>query len=451
MKITVVGAGYVGLVTGACLAEMGNHVVCLDVDPRKIAMLQRGELPIHEPGLDAVVQRNAAAGRLQFTTDGAAAVAHGTLQFIGVGTPPDDDGSADLQYVLAAAENIGRHMTDYKVIVDKSTVPVGTADKVRAKVAETLAARGLDLAFAVVSNPEFLKEGAAVDDFMRPDRIIVGCDDERASLLLRAVYLPFMRNRDKLVVMDVRSAEFTKYAANAMLATRISFMNELALLAEKVGADIEQVRKGIGSDPRIGSQFLYAGTGYGGSCFPKDVKALIRTGQENAMQLGVLQAVEDAIDRQKLLLVDRVVARFGEDLTGRCFAVWGLAFKPNTDDMREAPSRVVIEQLLRRGAAVQAYDPVAMPEAQRVMAGLAGLRFVDHQTDALQGADALLVITEWKEFRNPDFDLIKATLKQPLILDGRNLYEPALMQALGIDYVGIGRGAKAPLPAGAGA
>ena len=451
MKITVVGAGYVGLVTGACLAEMGNHVVCLDVDPRKIAMLQRGELPIHEPGLDAVVQRNAAAGRLQFTTDGAAAVAHGTLQFIGVGTPPDDDGSADLQYVLAAAENIGRHMTDYKVIVDKSTVPVGTADKVRARVAETLAARGLDLAFAVVSNPEFLKEGAAVDDFMRPDRIIVGCDDERASLLLRAVYLPFMRNRDKLVVMDVRSAEFTKYAANAMLATRISFMNELALLAEKVGADIEQVRKGIGSDPRIGSQFLYAGTGYGGSCFPKDVKALIRTGQENAMQLGVLQAVEDANDRQKLVLVDRVVARFGEDLTGRCFAVWGLAFKPNTDDMREAPSRVVIEQLLRRGAAVQAYDPVAMPEAQRVMAGLAGLRFVDHQTDALQGADALLVITEWKEFRNPDFDLIKATLKQPLILDGRNLYEPALMQALGIDYVGIGRGAKAPLPSRAGA
>jgi UDPglucose 6-dehydrogenase len=449
MKITVVGAGYVGLVTGACLAEMGNHVVCLDVDPRKIEMLKRGEVPIHEPGLDAVVQRNAAAGRLQFTTDGAAAVAHGTLQFIGVGTPPDEDGSADLQYVLAAAENIGRHMTDYKVIVDKSTVPVGTADKVRAKVAEALAARGLNMAFAVVSNPEFLKEGAAVDDFMRPDRIIVGCDDERASLLMRAVYSPFMRNRDKLVLMDVRSAEFTKYAANAMLATRISFMNELALLAEKVGADIEQVRKGIGSDPRIGSQFLYAGTGYGGSCFPKDVKALIRTGQENAMQLGVLQAVEDANDRQKQVLVDRVVARFGEDLTGRCFAVWGLAFKPNTDDMREAPSRVVIEQLLRRGAEVQAYDPVAMPEARRVMEGLAGLRFVDHQTDALQGADALLVVTEWKEFRNPDFDLIKATLKQPLILDGRNLYDPALMQAFGIDYVGIGRGAQVSPSAGA--
>jgi len=442
MKITVVGAGYVGLVSGACLAEMGNHVVCLDVDPRKIAMLQAGEIPIHEPGLEAVVQRNAAAGRLQFTTDVAFAVGHGTLQFIGVGTPPDEDGSADLQYVLAAADSIGRHMTDYKVIVDKSTVPVGTADKVRAKVAEALAARGLNMPFAVVSNPEFLKEGAAVDDFMRPDRIIVGCDDERASLLMRAVYSPFMRNRDKLVLMDVRSAEFTKYAANAMLATRISFMNELALLAEKVGADIEQVRKGIGSDPRIGSQFLYAGTGYGGSCFPKDVKALIRTGREHQMQLGVLQAVEDANDRQKHVLVDRVVARFGEDLTGRCFAVWGLAFKPNTDDMREAPSRVVIEQLSRRGARVQAYDPVAMPESRRVMEGMPGLSFVDHQSAALQGADALLIVTEWKEFRTPDFDLIKATLKQPLILDGRNLYEPELMQAFGIDYVGIGRGAR---------
>ena len=442
MKITVVGAGYVGLVTGACLAEMGNHVVCLDVDPRKIEMLNRGEIPIHEPGLDAVVQRNAAAGRLQFTTDVALAVGHGTLQFIGVGTPPDEDGSADLQYVLAAADSIGRHMTDYKVIVDKSTVPVGTADKVRAKVAEALAARGLAMEFAVVSNPEFLKEGAAVDDFMRPDRIIIGCDDERASLLMRAVYSPFMRNRDKLVVMDVRSAEFTKYAANAMLATRISFMNELALLAEKVGADIEQVRKGIGSDPRIGSQFLYAGTGYGGSCFPKDVKALIRTGQAHALQLQVLQAVEDANQRQKHLLVDRVVARFGEDLRGRCFAVWGLAFKPNTDDMREAPSRVVIEALARRGATIRAYDPVAMVEARRVLADTPGLSFVDHQTEALQGADALLIVTEWKEFRNPDFDVIKATLKQPLILDGRNLYEPALMQAFGIDYVGIGRGAQ---------
>ncbi|MBL8349620.1 MAG: UDP-glucose/GDP-mannose dehydrogenase family protein [Burkholderiaceae bacterium] len=444
MKITVVGAGYVGLVTGACLAEMGNHVVCLDVDARKIAMLQNGQIPIHEPGLDAVVQRNAAAGRLQFTTDAAAAVAHGTLQFIGVGTPPDEDGSADLKYVLAAADNIGRHMTDYKVVVDKSTVPVGTADKVRAQVAAALASRGVDTAFAVVSNPEFLKEGAAVDDFMRPDRIIVGCDDERAGLLMRAVYAPFMRNRDKLVMMDVRSAEFTKYAANAMLATRISFMNELALLAERVGADIEQVRKGIGSDPRIGSQFLYAGAGYGGSCFPKDVKALIRTGQENGMQLGVLQAVEDANERQKHVLVDRVVERFGEDLRGRCFALWGLAFKPDTDDMREAPSRVVIEALSKRGADIQAYDPVAMTEARRVLEGTPGLRFVDHQSAALQGADALLVVTEWKEFRNPDFEAIKAVLRQPLILDGRNLYDPLLMRSLGIDYVGIGRGVDSP-------
>ncbi|HQC94982.1 MAG TPA: UDP-glucose/GDP-mannose dehydrogenase family protein [Aquabacterium sp.] len=439
MKITVVGAGFVGLVTGACLAEMGNHVVCLDVDPRKIEMLQRGEVPIHEPGLDAVIARNAAAGRLQFTTDVAAAVGHGTLQFIGVGTPPDEDGSADLQYVLAAAENIGRHMTDYKVVVDKSTVPVGTADKVRARIAQVLAERGVDLQFAVVSNPEFLKEGAAVDDFMRPDRIIVGCEDERAGLLMRAVYAPFMRSRDKLVLMDVRSAEFTKYAANAMLATRISFMNELALLAERVGADIERVLKGIGTDPRIGPQFLYAGAGYGGSCFPKDVKALIRTGADNGLQLGVLQAVEAANERQKHVLVDRVLARFGEDLAGRTFAVWGLAFKPDTDDMREAPSRVVIEQLARRGAAVQAYDPVAMDEAKRVLAGTPRLQFVDHQSAALEGADALLIVTERKEFRTPDFDHIKAALKQPLILDGRNLYEPALMREFGIDSIGIGR------------
>jgi UDPglucose 6-dehydrogenase len=439
VKITVVGAGYVGLVTGACLAEMGNHVVCLDVDPRKIDMLQRGEVPIHEPGLDAVIARNAAAGRLQFTTDVVAAVGHGTLQFIGVGTPPDEDGSADLQYVLAAAENIGRHMTDYKVVVDKSTVPVGTADKVRARIGQVLAERGVDLKYAVVSNPEFLKEGAAVDDFMRPDRIVIGSDDERASLLMRAVYAPFMRNKDKLVVMDVRSAELTKYAANAMLATRISFMNELALLAERVGADIEWVRKGIGTDQRIGSHFLYAGTGYGGSCFPKDVKALIRTGQDNGMQLGVLQAVEDANERQKQVLVQRVLARFGEDLTGRTFAVWGLAFKPNTDDMREAPSRVIIAELTRRGAAIQAYDPVAMTEARRVLAGTPRVSFVDHQSAALEGADALLIVTEWKEFRTPDFDHIKATLKQPLVLDGRNLYEPALMREFGIEYIGVGR------------
>ena len=442
MKITMVGAGYVGLVTGACLAEMGNHVVCVDVDARKIEMLQRGEIPIHEPGLDAVVRRNAAAGRLQFTTDTAAAVSHGTLQFIGVGTPPDDDGSADLQYVLAAAQNIGRHMTDYKVIVDKSTVPVGTADKVRDAVQAQLAERGVAVGFAVVSNPEFLKEGSAVDDFMRPDRIIVGADDERATLLMRAVYAPFMRNRDKLIVMDVRSAEFTKYAANSMLATRISFMNELALLAERVGADIELVRKGIGSDPRIGSHFLYAGAGYGGSCFPKDVKALIHTGEQNGLRLGVLQAVEAANERQKHVLVDRVVARFGEDLSGRIFAIWGLAFKPNTDDMRHAPSRVVITELARRGAAIRAYDPVAMPEALRVLGDIPTLSFVDSPPAALRGADALLIITEWKEFRTPDFDVIKAMLKQPVIFDGRNLYDPSVMKLFGIDYSGIGRAAS---------
>ncbi|MEK8025562.1 UDP-glucose dehydrogenase family protein [Pseudaquabacterium rugosum] len=439
MKITVVGAGYVGLVTGACLAEMGNHVVCLDVDPRKIEMLQRGEIPIHEPGLDKVVQRNAAAGRLSFTTDMQAAVAHGTLQFIGVGTPPDEDGSADLQYVLAAARNIGRHMTDYKVIVDKSTVPVGTADKVRAAVADELKARGVDLAFAVVSNPEFLKEGAAVDDFMRPDRVVVGSDDERATLLMRAVYAPFMRNKDKLQVMDVRSAEFTKYAANAMLATRISFMNELSRLAERVGADIEAVRRGIGADPRIGTHFLYAGTGYGGSCFPKDVKALVRTGREYGVELQVLQSVEDANERQKSVLVDKVKARFGDDLTGRTFAIWGLAFKPNTDDMREAPSRVIIDALLEAGAKVQAYDPVAREEAQRVLTGRAGLAFAADPHAALEGADALLIVTEWGEFRNPDFDGIKAALKQPVIFDGRNLYDPALVASFGLDYLSIGR------------
>jgi UDPglucose 6-dehydrogenase len=440
MKVTVVGTGYVGLVTGACLSEMGNHVVCLDIDERKIKMLKEGGIPIHEPGLEQVVHRNVAAGRLQFTTDVASAVAHGTIQFIGVGTPPDEDGSADLQYVLAAATNIGRHMTDYKVIVDKSTVPVGTADKVRTAVKAALAARGLgETEFSVVSNPEFLKEGAAVEDCMRPDRIVVGADDERAVLLMRALYTPFMRNHDRLQLMDVRSAEFTKYAANAMLATRISFMNELALLAEKVGADIEMVRKGIGSDPRIGTHFLYPGTGYGGSCFPKDVKALIRTGEDAGMALGVLQAVEDANERQKHVMVHKIVARFGEDLSGRTFAIWGLAFKPNTDDMREAPSRVIIDELTRRGASVRAYDPVAMEEAGRVMADLPRVQFVRTQADALQGADALVLVTEWKEFRNPDFDGIKAALKAPLIFDGRNIYDPQLMKLQGIEYHGIGR------------
>ncbi|MBK6472897.1 MAG: UDP-glucose/GDP-mannose dehydrogenase family protein [Betaproteobacteria bacterium] len=440
MKVTVVGSGYVGLVTGACLSEMGNHVVCLDVDARKIQMLNEGGIPIFEPGLKEMVHRNAAAGRLQFTTDITAAVGHGTIQFIGVGTPPDEDGSADLQYVLAAAASIGRHMTDYKVIVDKSTVPVGTADKVRAAVQAELARRGLSMEFAVVSNPEFLKEGAAIDDFMRPDRIIVGADDERAVLLMRALYQPFMRNHDRMQLMDVRSAEFTKYAANAMLATRISFMNELALLAEKVGADIEMVRKGIGSDPRIGTHFLYPGTGYGGSCFPKDVKALVYAGKENGVRLGVLEAVEAANDRQKHVLVDKVVARYGDNLQGRAFALWGLAFKPNTDDMRDAPSRTVIAELTARGAIVQAYDPVAMDEAARVMPGMPGLHYAAGWMQALEGADALLVVTEWKEIRNPDFEAIKSTLKEAVVFDGRNLYEPALMQALGIHYQAVGRG-----------
>jgi len=440
MKVTIIGTGYVGLVTGACLAEMGNHVVCLDLDAKKIQVLNDGGIPIYEPGLKEIVQRNVAGGRLQFTTDVERAVNHGTMQFIGVGTPPDEDGSADLQYVLAAARSIGRYMTDYKVVIDKSTVPVGTADKVKAAIAEELAQRGKTVDFAVVSNPEFLKEGAAVEDFMRPDRIVVGADDERSVLLMRALYAPYIRSNERLLVMDVRSAEFTKYAANSMLATRISFMNELALLAEKVGADIELVRKGIGSDPRIGYQFLYAGTGYGGSCFPKDVNALMRTGKEYGIDLMVLNAVDRANARQKTVLVDKVVARFGSDLRGRRFAMWGLAFKPNTDDMRDAPSREVIEQLARMGATIVAYDPAAAEEAHRVLSHVEALTIVDNVTSTLQGADALLILTEWREFKSPDFEQIKSLLKQPIVFDGRNLYEPALMKELGFEYQGIGRG-----------
>lgn len=440
MKITVIGAGYVGLVTGACLAEMGNAVICLDVDEAKVRLLQDGGIPIHEPGLEQLVQRNAAAGRIAFTTDWAAAVAHGTLLFISVGTPPDEDGSADLQYVLAAARGIGRHMNDYKVVVDKSTVPVGTADKVRATIARALAERGVQIDHAVVSNPEFLKEGAAVEDFMRPDRIIVGADDERAVLLMRAVYQPFMRNHERLQLMDVRSAEFTKYAANAMLATRISFMNELALLAERVGADIELVRRGIGSDPRIGTHFLYAGAGYGGSCFPKDVKALLRTGHEHGLRLRVLTAVEEANEHQKRVLVEKVVARFGERLEGRTFAVWGLAFKPDTDDMREAPSRVIVQELAERGAALRVYDPVATDEARRVLAEVPRVHYATSQHAALEGADALLIVTEWREFKSPDFNTMRNALRAPLVFDGRNLFDPALMRSLGIEYHAIGRG-----------
>jgi UDPglucose 6-dehydrogenase len=450
MKITIIGTGYVGLVTGACLAELGNDVFCLDVDQRKIDLLNNGGIPIHEPGLEEVVARNRASGRLQFSTDVAASVAHGQLQFIAVGTPPDEDGSADLQYVLAAARNIGRHMDGYKVIVDKSTVPVGTADRVAAAMREELRNRGEEnMEFAVVSNPEFLKEGAAVEDFMRPDRIVIGHDDspagQRARDLMKLLYAPFNRNHERVYWMDVRSAEFTKYAANAMLATRISFMNELANLADQVGADIEAVRHGIGSDPRIGHSFLYAGAGYGGSCFPKDVQALERTARQYDQELLILRAVEAVNDRQKLVLGRKVVQRFGDDLTGMKFAVWGLAFKPNTDDMREAPSRVLLKELIERGASVAVHDPVAMEEAQRVLAldlseaQLACIEFNKTPMEALDGAEALVIVTEWKAFRSPDFEQIKARLKHPVIIDGRNLFEPPLMTGLGIEYHGIGR------------
>ena len=441
MKITVVGTGYVGLVTGACLAEMGNHVLCLDVDTDKIAALRQGVIPIYEPNLEDMVLRNAAAQRLEFTTDTDRAVAHGTLQFIAVGTPPDEDGSADLRHVIAAAEAIGARMTDYKVVIDKSTVPVGTAERVREVVAAALARRGVAVDFAVVSNPEFLKEGAAVNDFMRPDRVVIGADDERAVLLMRALYSPYVRNRDRVLVMDVKSAEFTKYAANAMLATRISFMNELARVAEVVGADIEMVRQGIGSDPRIGTQFLYAGCGYGGSCFPKDVKALIHSGAQAGHELKLLRAVEAVNETQKRVLADKVVARFGADLTGRRFALWGLAFKPGTDDLREAPSRVLIEQLTQRGADIVAYDPVAMNEARRVMSLQPRLHYAESANAALAGADALVIVTEWKQFRSPDFDAIRHSLREPVVFDGRNLFEPALMKTLGIEYHAIGRAA----------
>ncbi|MEX8497590.1 MAG: UDP-glucose/GDP-mannose dehydrogenase family protein [Leptothrix ochracea] len=440
MKVTVIGTGYVGLVTGACLSEMGNHVLCLDIDPAKIRILKEGGIPIHEPGLLEVVQRNVQAGRLEFTTDVDHAVAHGTIQFIAVGTPPDEDGSADLQYVVSAARSIGQRMTDFKVVVDKSTVPVGTGDKVKAAIADELAKRRMTLDFAVCSNPEFLKEGAAVQDFMRPDRVVVGAEDERAILLMRALYAPFVRNRDRMMVMDIRSAEFTKYAANAMLATRISFMNELSRLAERVGADIELVRQGIGSDPRIGTHFLYPGVGYGGSCFPKDVKALAKTSADVGLPSRILAAVEAVNEDQKMVLVNKVVTRYGEDLSGRTFAIWGLAFKPNTDDMREAPSLVIIRALLARGARVQVYDPVAIDEAKRQLGDVQeAVNDVSSAQAAVSGADALLIVTEWKEFRTPDFEHLAAALKDKIVFDGRNLYEPALIRSFGLEYHAIGR------------
>jgi UDPglucose 6-dehydrogenase len=440
MKITVIGTGYVGLVSGACLADVGNDVLCLDLDAAKIRILEEGGIPIHEPGLLDIVRNNVAAGRLKFTTDIARAVVHGTIQFIAVGTPPDEDGSADLQYVLAAARNIGLHMSDYKVVVDKSTVPVGTGDKVKQAIAETLAKRGVAIPYAVVSNPEFLKEGAAVEDFMRPDRIVVGADDEQAVQLMRALYAPFQRNHERLIIMDVRSAELTKYAANAMLATRISFMNELANLAERLGADIEMVRQGIGSDPRIGFHFLYPGCGYGGSCFPKDVQALQRTARSEAgIDLKVLDAVEAANDAQKHVLARKIKARFGAELSGRRFALWGLAFKPNTDDMREAPSRYLITDLLAAGATVVAHDPVATDEARRIYGAEPRLSYAATPQAALAGADALVIATEWKVFRSPDFDAMRQALKQPVIFDGRNLYEPREMGSRAFEYLPIGR------------
>ena len=441
MKITIVGTGYVGLVTGACFAEVGNEVLGLDVDASKIRTLEAGGIPIYEPGLLEVVKRNRAAGRLHFTTDLDEAVRFGTVQCIAVGTPPGEDGSADLKHVLEAARNIGRRMTEYRVVVDKSTVPVGTADKVKVEISAELARRRVEIPFAVVSNPEFLKEGAAVEDFMRPDRVVVGADDERAIQIMRALYTPFQRNHERFLLMDVRSAELTKYAANAMLATRISFMNELANLAERLGADIEEVRKGMGSDPRIGYHFLYAGAGYGGSCFPKDVKALIRTANEAEGALPILEAVDEVNAAQKKVLARKILARFGGKLSGRHIAVWGLAFKQNTDDMREASSRVLIEELVAGGATVTAYDPVAMPAAKQVLAGLQGIRYAESPLAALDGADALAVVTEWQEFRSPDFEAIRARLKTPAIFDGRNLYDPAQLKRFGLEYYPIGRAA----------
>ncbi|MGZ5088449.1 MAG: UDP-glucose dehydrogenase family protein [Usitatibacter sp.] len=440
MKASIIGTGYVGLVTGACLADVGNHVLCFDVDERKIGMLRAGEIPIFEPGLKEIVRNNVASGRLAFTTDPKESAAYAKLQMIAVGTPPGEDGSADLQYVIAAARSIATHMDGPRVIVDKSTVPVGTADKVREAVAATLKQRGATHAFAMVSNPEFLKEGAAVEDFMRPDRIVIGAEDPDAIATMRELYGPFQRNHERLQVMDIRSAELTKYAANAMLATRISFMNELALLAERLGADIEHVRIGMGSDPRIGYHFLYPGAGYGGSCFPKDVTALIRTGEENGIELKVVRAVEEANQRQKSVLAEKVTRRFGENLKGKRFALWGLAFKPNTDDMREAPSRVIIAALLERGAEIVAYDPVAMPEARHIYGKEKAVGFADDAMQAVAGADALVIITEWKAFRSPDFDAVKRALKSPVIFDGRNLYEPAVVRSHGLEYFPIGRG-----------
>ena len=440
MKVTVFGSGYVGLVTGVCLAEVGNDVVCVDVDQNKIDNLVKGVIPIYEPGLDAMVKENQAAGRLHFTTDAKQAVEHGTFQFIAVGTPPDEDGSADLKYVLTVAETIASYMDDYKVVINKSTVPVGTADKVKAIINQTLHARSSSTEFDVVSNPEFLKEGAAIDDFMKPDRIIVGTDNPRTTELLKALYAPFNRSHERIVSMDIRSAELTKYAANAMLATKISFMNELSNLAELLGADIEKVRNGIGSDSRIGYSFIYPGCGYGGSCFPKDVKALERTAKQVGYNAELLSAVENVNDRQKQVLINKIIKHYSGNIEGKTFALWGLAFKPKTDDMREAPSRVILEALIAAGAKVQAFDPEAMEEAARIYANTEGLMLVGSMDETLENADALVVVTEWKNFWSPDFDMLKTKLNDSVIFDGRNLYQPDVLHKKGITYYAIGRG-----------
>ena len=444
MKITIFGSGYVGLVTGACLAEVGNEVLCVDIDADKIARLNRGEIPIYEPGLEALVARNRDRGSLSFTTEVADGVAHGLFQFIAVGTPPDEDGSADLRHVLAVAGSIGEHMDEYRIVVDKSTVPVGTADKVRETIVAALAKRGRELEFDVVSNPEFLKEGAAIDDFMRPDRIVVGTDNPRTLELLRVLYAPFNRNHERMVAMDVRSAELTKYAANAMLATKISFMNELSHLAERLGADIEHVRVGIGSDPRIGYHFIYPGCGYGGSCFPKDVQALERTADEVGYEARLLKAVEAVNRSQKELLFGKIERHYGGDLAGKTIALWGLAFKPNTDDMREAPSRTLMEALWAVGAKVRAHDPEAMEEARRIYGERSELVLCESPEAALEGADALAVVTEWNLFRSPDFETVRRALRDPVIFDGRNLYDPAQLRGAGFTYHAVGR----PSPVG---
>ncbi len=440
MQLTIFGSGYVGLVTGACMAEMGNHVVCYDIDEGKIERLNNGDVPIYEPGLDAYIARNMESGRLEFTTDVKKAVDHGLFQFISVGTPPDEDGSADLQHVLAAARAIGENMEEYRVVVDKSTVPVGTADKVSAEITKALEARGKSVEFDVVSNPEFLKEGAAISDFMKPDRIVIGTDNPRTTELLKSLYEPFNRNHDRVISMDVRSAELTKYAANAMLATKISFMNELANIAEKFGADIENVRVGIGSDPRIGYHFIYPGAGYGGSCFPKDVQALAKAAADEGYDAALLNAVEDVNLRQKMRIFKKIQLHYDNDLSGKTFALWGLAFKPSTDDMRAAPSRVIMEALWEAGASVRAYDPEAMGEAARIYPDQEGLELCDSAYAALEGCDALVIITEWQEFRSPDLERVKKALTDPVIFDGRNLYDPATLETLGITYYGIGRG-----------